>query len=552
MTFAPTFGSVFAGIGGFDLGLERAGWRCLWQVEIDPFCSRVLARRWPQVLRHGDVRSLVLCPDDSRCLEACAPGCVLLERVDLLCGGFPCQGLSVAGRRRGLRGDPRSALFFEFARLAAELRPRWLLVENVPGLLSSHKGQDLAVLLHALEDLGYAWAYRTLDSRWFGVPQRRRRVFVLACGCAGGACGCAAEVLLEPEGGAGHPPPGGEAGAGAARALTGRSGGSGGAERDGGDTLVAQAIAGRDWRGVKDGDPLVFATLNSAGNDGGFRTEPGEHFVAFNLRGREEGARVETAQEASLRSSPGGSSRSYVALGDHGADQEQADGAGGGAGAGAEGPGAPLPAVGPPPAGNAGFRAARGEADPDGQLLLLAFLPPPRHSAEDPSDLVAGEAHREPAAGSPGGGGAQGEGLARPDMVDARGDGFVPETAATLNPGHEAKQTYAGDGGTMNLVAPALRTNPYNNSDPGMEARMLVTHALSADGHDASEDGTGRGTPLVIQDPRDIDKAQHGLGMSGEGVCYTVDAKRHRPSRSQRGRGGVGRTSRPRKVSPTR
>jgi len=114
----PTFGSLFSGIGGFDAGLEAAGWACAFQVEVDPFCTKVLERHWPHVPRHRDIRGVT--PTD-------------LAAVDLLCGGFPCQDLSVAGRRAGLAGA-RSGLFFEFVRVATELRPRWLLLENVPGL----------------------------------------------------------------------------------------------------------------------------------------------------------------------------------------------------------------------------------------------------------------------------------------------------------------------------------------------------------------------------------------------------------------------------------
>jgi site-specific DNA-cytosine methylase len=97
---------------------------------------------------------------------------------DLLCGGFPCQDLSVAGQRAGLAGD-RSGLFFEFARIIDAFRPRWVLVENVPGLLSSNGGRDFGVVLGTLADLGYGVGWRILDSRFFGVPQRRRRVFIV-------------------------------------------------------------------------------------------------------------------------------------------------------------------------------------------------------------------------------------------------------------------------------------------------------------------------------------------------------------------------------------
>jgi len=176
----PTFGSLFSGIGGFDAGLEAAGWACAFQVEVDPFCTKVLERHWPHVPRHRDIRGVT--PTD-------------LAAVDLLCGGFPCQDLSVAGRRAGLAGA-RSGLFFEFVRVATELRPRWLLLENVPGLLSSNGGRDFAVVLAALGDAGYGVGWRVLDSRWFGVPQRRRRVFLV--GHLGGPCPI--EVLFEPEG----------------------------------------------------------------------------------------------------------------------------------------------------------------------------------------------------------------------------------------------------------------------------------------------------------------------------------------------------------------
>src|SRR6266850_6229536 len=124
-----TFGSLFAGIGGFDLGLERAGWICRWQVELDPFCQRVLAKHWPDVRRYGDVRAF---PEPDT------------ERVDLICGGFPCQPVSVAGKRRA-QADERW-LWPEFARVVRALRPHLVLVENVPGLLQRGIGDVLGDL----------------------------------------------------------------------------------------------------------------------------------------------------------------------------------------------------------------------------------------------------------------------------------------------------------------------------------------------------------------------------------------------------------------------
>ncbi|NSW84083.1 MAG: DNA cytosine methyltransferase [Syntrophothermus sp.] len=176
-----TFGSLFAGIGGFDSGFEAAGMRCLWQVEIDDACNRVLERHWPGVRRYRDVKEV---------------GGHNLERVDLICGGFPCQDLSVAGRRAGLAGE-RSGLFFEFMRIIDELSPAWVVIENVPGLLSSAGGGDMATVLGTLAKLGYGYAYRVLDAQYFGVAQRRRRVFIV--GHLGKPWSAPAKVLFEPE-----------------------------------------------------------------------------------------------------------------------------------------------------------------------------------------------------------------------------------------------------------------------------------------------------------------------------------------------------------------
>lgn len=174
------FGSLFTGIGGFDLGLERVGMECAWQVEIDTFPRRILEWHWPSLHRPEDV---------------CEVGSDNLGAADLICGGFPCQDLSVAGKRAGLAGE-RSGLFYEFARIIDELAPRWVLIENVPGLLSSNGGRDMGAVLGTLAELGYGYAYRVLDAQFFGVAQRRRRVFIV--GCFGDATS-AAKVLFEPE-----------------------------------------------------------------------------------------------------------------------------------------------------------------------------------------------------------------------------------------------------------------------------------------------------------------------------------------------------------------
>ena len=157
-----TVGSTFTGVGGADLGLEWAGFRIAWQCELDPWKRSVLAAHWPDVPIHDDITTLHDPPS-----------------VDVMIGGFPCQDLSVAGKRKGFDGE-RSVLAFEFLRLAESVRPRWLLLENVPGLLSSSRGRDFARLVDEVVDAGYGVAWRILDARYFGVPQRRRRVFIVA------------------------------------------------------------------------------------------------------------------------------------------------------------------------------------------------------------------------------------------------------------------------------------------------------------------------------------------------------------------------------------
>lgn len=183
----PTVGSLFAGVGGFDLGFARAGFDVRWAVELDPAARSVLARHFPDTTLYEDVREV---------------GAHNLERVDVVCGGFPCTDLSVAGRRAGLDGE-HSGLWTEFRRILAELHPRWCVIENVPGLLSSNGGRDMGTILGALGELGYGWAFRVLDAQWTGLAQRRKRVFIV--GCLGERTR-AAEVLLEPEGVRGNPP----------------------------------------------------------------------------------------------------------------------------------------------------------------------------------------------------------------------------------------------------------------------------------------------------------------------------------------------------------
>lgn len=154
-------GSLFAGIGGFDLGLERAGFEIAWQVEINPYCQLVLAKHWPHVQRYGDIRTI---------------DWATVPRVDVLCGGFPCQDLSFAGKRAGIDGE-RSGLWSEYVRAIRALRPRFVIVENVPGLLTN---QYMGRVLGDLAASGYDAEWDCLPASAFGAPHRRDRVWLVA------------------------------------------------------------------------------------------------------------------------------------------------------------------------------------------------------------------------------------------------------------------------------------------------------------------------------------------------------------------------------------
>ena len=154
------FGSLFAGIGGFDLGLERAGMECKWQVEIDDFCNRVLEKHWPHVKRYRDVREV---------------GAHNLEPVDVICGGFPCQDISTCGPGGGLSGS-RSGLWREFARILGEMGPRFAVVENVANL----NKRGLANILGDLANLGYDAWWDKFHASAFGSFSRRPRIFLVA------------------------------------------------------------------------------------------------------------------------------------------------------------------------------------------------------------------------------------------------------------------------------------------------------------------------------------------------------------------------------------
>lgn len=154
-----TYGSLFSGIGGIDLGLDRVGFHCEWQVEIDEYCQKILAKHWPNVARFRDVRDC---------------GKHNLTSVDLIAGGFPCQDISIAGKRAGITGE-RSGLWKEFYRVICELRPRFVLVENVAALL--YGGID--TVLADLAACGYDAEWQVLSAEALGAPHLRERVFIV-------------------------------------------------------------------------------------------------------------------------------------------------------------------------------------------------------------------------------------------------------------------------------------------------------------------------------------------------------------------------------------
>ncbi len=297
--------SLFSGVGGFEIGFGRAGIETVLQAEQDPWALRVLARHWPTTERVTDVRDVGAHRLDRRDLGLVCPVTGIdhsTERgkgasIDLVYGGFPCQDLSVAGQRAGLRGE-RSSLWFEFWRVLSELRPRWAVIENVPGLLSvcscalcavaaeriaahnrdrggtacdcvecragqqlrrHHQGRDFARILAGLDELGFAVAWAVLDAQHFGVPQRRRRVFIVG-GPDRRAC---EQVLALCESCAGHPTPSREEGQRLAYTLEARSGGVKPAWNT---TYVASGVTARYGKGTDSDadDALIVASTLSA------------------------------------------------------------------------------------------------------------------------------------------------------------------------------------------------------------------------------------------------------------------------------------------------
>ena len=349
------YGSICSGIEAATVAWHGLGWEPAFFSEIDNFPRAALQHHYPNVPLHGDFTTI---NGDE------------YGHVDLLVGGTPCQDFSIAGLRAGFAGE-RGNLTLEFARLVDRMRPRWVVWENVPGVLSIDGGRAFGAFLGALAEIGYGFAYRILDAQYCGVPQRRRRVFVVA---HLGDWRRAAAVLFERESLLGHPAPSREARQNVARPITpGSSGGSGYRnDADTADNLIVMASgqsnapvfendqcqtpaiafsimpmnSGKDYKAREtDIAQPIMAGGPVGGNQGGdFIVEPvpfdttqitsaanysnpkpgdpchplaaGAHppAVAYDLRGREGGAQFKGPHDtANIRAASGGSSRSYVA-----------------------------------------------------------------------------------------------------------------------------------------------------------------------------------------------------------------------------------------------
>ena len=253
--------SVCSGIEAASVAWHGLGWTPVGFSEIEPFPSAVLQHHYPHVPNLGDMTNFKEWN---------------LGTVDLLVGGTPCQSFSVAGLRKGL-DDPRGNLMLTFLAIAERHRPRWIVWENVPGVLSSNGGRDFGTFLGALAELGYGWAYRVLDAQWFGVAQRRRRVFVVG---HLGDWQRAAQVLFERESVRRDSPPSrekrkdttGSTGDGLARCVT-----AGEMKRQDWETcnMVAQPVAFRD--------PCPTLTAKMQGSSGWAPQNEDAHLVGVAL-----------------------------------------------------------------------------------------------------------------------------------------------------------------------------------------------------------------------------------------------------------------------------
>ena len=266
--------SVCSGIEAATVAWHPLGWEPVGFSEIEPFPSAVLAHHYPHVPNFGDMTKFQEWPLDA-------------GAIDLLVGGTPCQSFSVAGLRQGLK-DPRGNLMLTYLAIAARLRPRWVVWENVPGVLSSNGGRDFGSFLGGLAELGYGISYRVLDAQWCrthghprAVPQRRRRVFVV--GCLGDAT-AAAKVLFERESVQRHSAKSGAAREEIASDVEGRVGA--GCWWDVAETLIAT-----DYKGP------------GHNRDHNFISQPFDHAIPLDLRNSQRDTQATTITMVNMQGS---------------------------------------------------------------------------------------------------------------------------------------------------------------------------------------------------------------------------------------------------------
>ena len=457
-------GSLFSGIGGFDLAAEQAGLTVAWQVELNPQASAVLAHHWPEVPRHGDITTL-------------DPG--QLAPVDIICGGSPCQDLSLAGNRHGLAGQ-QSRLFWDFVRIADAFPRAPVVWENVPGVLSAYAGRDFALVLWGFTGFlpgvpAGGWrsagvctgpkrtvAWRVLDAQYFGVAQRRRRVIVVGYP---GHDPRAVQVLFDAESVSRRPAPRRPAQTDAAARAAGRPGN----DRVAGTLMASGAGTNRPAGMASEVDFLVTAatlTTGSAANPGvnapGRRQEDDVNLVVGALTQARGGADDNHAQAGWLIPVPPSTRLKREARPDTAREPHAI-----GFSLGSD----PIVCdeCMPPLTGRHGdpSHVARtllahpgSRYDGESETLVPVIVPPRRPEEDAPAafDLaqITSAANRSRVA----------PGLPDPTLHAGGGAHVIARTAAAC----------AEDGTGVPSVA----------------------HTLRAEGADASEDGTGRGTPLVV------------------------------------------------------
>ena len=258
------YGSVCSGVEAATAAWHPLGWEPQWFSEIEKFPSAVLDHHYPDVPNLGDMTEFKEWTNDP---------------IDLLVGGTPCQSFSVAGLRKGL-DDPRGNLMLTYLAIAERNKPRWLVWENVSGVLSSNGGRDFGTFLAALGEIGYGFAYRILDAQYFGVAQRRRRVFVVGYL---GDWRRAAAVLFERESLSGHPAPSRETGQKAAPTVTqGAPFSCTGNERVECEAIVTGPLTAgmskgpRGTEGVESNHVIAYDTTNITSPTNGSNPKPGD------------------------------------------------------------------------------------------------------------------------------------------------------------------------------------------------------------------------------------------------------------------------------------